>query len=81
MPNVQGILSPSKMHQLEYLFHHLRPFPLGGSLGNVPAPARKEDPFLTEEERLKASMMQKWFDQQLMTTPSDMHLHAPLEDY
>lgn len=77
----QGILSPSKMHQLEYLFHHLRPFPLGGLLGNVPAPARKEDPFLTEEERLKASMMQKWFDQQLMTTPSDMHLHAPIEDY
>ena len=78
----QGILSTSKMYQLEYLFHHLRPFAHGGVHGNVPPPPQKEDPFLTEEERLKAAMMQKWFDAQLMTTPSDMHLHhMPTVDY
>ena len=78
----QGILSTSKMYQLEYLFHHLRPFAHGGVHGNVPPPPQKEDPFLTEEERLKAAMMQKWFDAQLMTTPSDMQLHhMPTVDY
>jgi len=78
----QGILSTSKMYQLEYLFHHLRPFAHGGVHGNLPPPAQKEDPFLTEEERLKAAMMQKWFDAQLMTTPSNMHLqHRPTADY
>jgi len=78
----QGILSTSKMYQLEYLFHHLRPFDHGGVHGNLPPPAQKEDPFLTEEERLKAAMMQKWFDAQLMTTPSNMHLqHRPTADY
>lgn len=78
----QGILSQSKMYQLEFLFHHLRPFAQGGSLGNAPPPGRKEDPFLTEEERLKHAMMQKWFDEQLMTTPSNLLLHnKPAADY
>jgi len=78
----QGILSQSKMYQLEYLFHHLRPFSEGGHHGNVALPGRVADPFLTEQERLKDAMMQQWFDKQLMTTPSDLHLnHRPTADY
>jgi len=75
----QGILSKSKMYQLEYLFYHLRPFANGGIYGNVAPPPKKEDPFLTEEERLKNSMMQKWFDEQLalMTTPKNMNWQMP----
>jgi len=63
------------MYQLEYLFYHLRPFENGGTYGNIALPPKIEDPFLTEEERLKHSMMQKWFDEQLqlMTTPKNMH--------
>jgi len=80
----KGILSKSKMYQLEYLFYHLRPFEMGGVHGNVAPPPRKEDPFLTEEERLKNSMMQEWFDQQLtlMTTPKNMLWQAtPSAEY
>lgn len=80
----QGILSRSKMYQLEYLFYHLRPFYSGGVYGNVAPPARKEDPFLTEEERLKNSMMQEWFAEQLslMTTPKNMPWQmTPAADY
>jgi hypothetical protein len=72
----QGILSTSKMYQL--------PFTRGGTHGNTPQPEKKGDPFLTEEERLKDAMMQKWFDEQLklMTTPSNMHQgHKPTAEY
>jgi hypothetical protein len=31
-----GILSKSKMYQLEYLYYHLLPFHAGGSHGNAP---------------------------------------------
>ena len=67
-----GLMSLSKMHQLEYLFYHLRPFPQGGTIGNVPPPPPKADPFLTEEERLKAAALDKWFSQ-FLTTPKNMH--------
>ena len=67
-----GLMSLSKMHQLEYLFYHLRPFPQGGTIGNVPPPPPKADPFLTEEERLKAAALDKWFSQ-FLTTPENMH--------
>lgn len=49
------------MYQLEYIFHHLRPFYAGGKHGNAPAPqtigARLGETFLTEEERLKDEML------------------------
>ena len=66
-------MSRSKVHQLEYLFHHLRPFPGGGKIGNLPAPPPKADPFLTEEERLKNEALEKLFSQ-FLTTPKSMHL-------
>jgi len=75
-----GILSKSKMYQLEYLFYHLRPFPAGGQLGNVPPPAPPAPLFLSEEERLKAAALDKWFQSQLLTTPKDMQLHIA-QDY
>ena len=68
-----GLMSRSKVHQLEYLFHHLRPFPGGGKIGNLPAPPPKADPFLTEEERLKNEALEKLFSQ-FLTTPKNMHL-------
>ena len=68
-----GLMSTSKMHQLEYMFYHLRPFPQGGVLGNVPPPPPKADPFLTEDERLKNAALDKWFSQ-FLTTPKNMHL-------
>ena len=68
-----GMMSVSKMHQLEYMFYHLRPFPAGGSIGNLPAPLPKANPFLTEEERLKEEALDKWFSQ-FLTTPKNLHL-------
>ena len=68
-----GMLSMSKMHQLQYLFYHLRPFPDGGVLGNVPPPLLPANPFLTEEERLKNEALDKLFAG-LLTTPKNMHL-------
>jgi len=71
-----GILSNSKMYQLEYLFYHLRPFPYSGSIGNKPPPPPPENPYLTLEEKLKAEAMDRWFESnfQLLTTPKNMHL-------
>ena len=66
-------MSKSKVHQLEYLFHHLRPFPQGGKIGNLPAPLPKADPFPTEEERLKNEALEKLFSQ-FLTTPKNMYL-------
>ena len=72
-----GVGSPSKMFQLEYLFHHLRPFYAGGSRGNRHAAGGRNGPkdtFLTEEERLKAEAWEKMigFDKKLMTTPNSI---------
>ena len=67
-----GMMSMSKMHQLEYMFYHLRPFPAGGSYGNIPPPPPKENPFLTEDERLKEAALDKWFSQFLLTTPKNL---------
>jgi len=69
-----GILSDSKMYQLEYLFHHLRPFPYKGKYGNVPPPPVANDPFFSNEEKLKNDMMEKWFDAQLMSTVKNVGL-------
>jgi len=63
-----GILSMSKMYQLEYLFHHLRPFPYEGVYGNAIPPPRPDDPFLTIEEKLKNEMMEAWLNSQLTTS-------------
>ena len=68
-----GLMSRSKMHQLEYLFYHLRPFPHGGKIGNVAPPPPPANPYLTEEERLKEAALDKWFSH-LLTTPKNMHL-------
>ena len=67
-------MSKSKVHQLEYLFHHLRPFPQGGKIGNLSAPLPKADPFLTEEERLKNEALEKLFSQLLMT-PKNIYIY------
>ena len=70
-----GILSKSKMYQLEYLYYHLLPFHGGGSHGNAAAPASKRDskaPPLTWEEHLKEEAMAKMFGPVLMTTPKDL---------
>jgi len=49
-----GILAQSKMYQLEYLLHHLRPFPSGGHYGNKPPKTHgPRETFLTQEELLK----------------------------
>eukprot|EP00090_Calanus_glacialis_P046786 TRINITY_DN9352_c0_g1_i2.p1 TRINITY_DN9352_c0_g1~~TRINITY_DN9352_c0_g1_i2.p1 ORF type:complete len:411 (-),score=125.56 TRINITY_DN9352_c0_g1_i2:39-1271(-) len=71
-----GIMSKSKMYQLEYLFYHLRPFPYSGSIGNIPPPPPPENPYLTMEEKLKNEAMDRWFQSsfQLLTTPKNMHL-------
>jgi len=71
-----GILSKSKMYQLEYLFYHLRPFPYSGTIGNIPPPPTPESPYLTLEEKLKHEAMDKWFESnfQMLTTPKNMHL-------
>ena len=50
-----GITSRSKMYQLEYLFHHLRPFYNGGKYGNVPRPVKEA--FFTWEEKLKQGFL------------------------
>ena len=68
-----GLLSVSKMHQLQYLFYHLRPFPDGGMVGNVAPPPPPDNPFLTEEEKLKEAALEKLFAQ-VLTTPKNMHL-------
>jgi len=71
-----GILSKSKMYQLEYLFYHLRPFPYSGTIGNIPPPPPPQNPFLSLEEKLKNEAMDKWFESnfQMLTTPENMHL-------
>jgi len=71
-----GIMSKSKMYQLEYLFYHLRPFPYSGTVGNVPPPPAPQNPFLSLEEKLKNEAMEKWFETnfQMLTTPKNMHL-------
>ena len=79
MITFHGILSDSKMYQLKYLFHHLRPFPYKGRYGNVPPPPVVSDPFLTNEEKLKNDMMQKWLDTQLMSTAKNVDLKGKLE--
>jgi len=73
-----GILSNSKMYQLEYLFYHLRPFYKGGVHGNKAAPAPLQSPHLSWEERWKEEELMKVFDS-LLTTPADMtgkHLNS-----
>jgi len=66
-----GILSDSKMYQLEYIFQHLRPFPNGGKYGNVAKAkedlAESKKKFLTWEEKLKDDALSKMF-QIMMTT-------------
>jgi len=73
-----GILSKSKMYQLEYMFYHLRPFPYRGTIGNIPPPPPPETPYLTQEEKLKNEALDRWFDSQenpqLLTTPKNLHL-------
>lgn len=66
-----GVLSTSKMYQLEYLFYHLRPFYNGGSNGNAPAPTPKPQTFLSWEEAAKHSEWEKMMNGEL-TTPADM---------
>lgn len=68
-----GILSNSKMYQLEYLFHHLRPFYGGGKYGNVSPPQKgPKEIFLTWEERLKDEALERLMEhsQDLLTTPA-----------
>lgn len=71
-----GIVSKSKMYQLEYLYYHLLPFYGGGKHGNSPPPPSKRDqkaPALTWEEHLKEEALAKLFGPgTLMTTPKDM---------
>ncbi len=69
-----GILSNSKMYQLEYLFHRLRPFYGDGKFGNVrpktkdgAGPGGLKETFLTVEEMLKDKYLAKAFNA-LMTT-------------
>ena len=67
-----GILSHSKLYQLEYMFQHLRPFYGGGTHGNVPPKQHgPKDSFLTWEEKMKNEALGKFFGS-LMTTPKDM---------
>jgi len=55
-----GILAQSKMYQLEYLLHHLRPFPNGGTIGNHPPKQHgPKETFLTREELLKDQALAK----------------------
>jgi len=71
-----GVLSKSKMHQQEYLHHHLRPFSAGGSVGNQPAKINLIDkhPALTVNEYLKEQKMGQVFDPTL-TTPKIWAMH------
>jgi len=64
-----GVLSNSKMYQLEYLFYHLRPFPNGGQFGNSPAPPPAKTPFLSWEEYLKEEELEKLLSS-MLTTPA-----------
>ena len=64
-----GILSHSKMYQLEYLFHRLRPFYGGGTHGNAKAqydaglgPGGLKETFLTVEEMMKDKYLAKIFE-------------------
>ena len=64
-----GILSHSKMYQLEYLFHRLRPFHAGGRHGNSKAkaearagPGGLKETFLTVEEMMKDKYLAKIFE-------------------
>ncbi|XP_023341085.1 glycoprotein-N-acetylgalactosamine 3-beta-galactosyltransferase 1 [Eurytemora carolleeae] len=67
-----GILSSSKIYQLEYMFYHLRPFYSGGIYGNSPAPPPIKAPYLSWEEKMKEEELQKMFNS-LLTTPEGMH--------
>ena len=66
------------MYQLEYIFHHLRPFYGGGVHGNAPAPlttgAKLGEIFLTEQERLKEEMLSNgmMMAEQQLTTPKGL---------
>lgn len=64
-----GILSNSKMYQLEYIFYHLRPFYSGGQLGNAPAPPPSHTPFLSWEEQRKEDELQRLLGL-VLTTPA-----------
>jgi len=64
-----GLLSVSKMYQLEYLFYHLRPFYRGGKIGNSPAPTPKPAPYLSWEEAAKHEGWEKLFNAELTTPP------------
>ena len=67
-----GILSHSKMYQLEYMFHHLRPFYAGGVYGNSrPAKHGPLEKFLTLDEKLKDEHLGHLMDV-LLTTPKAM---------
>eukprot|EP00092_Neocalanus_flemingeri_P018564 GFUD01020101.1.p1 GENE.GFUD01020101.1~~GFUD01020101.1.p1 ORF type:complete len:409 (-),score=83.53 GFUD01020101.1:296-1522(-) len=70
-----GILSKSKMYQLEYLFYHLRTFPYGGTIGNTAPPPPPDTPYLTLEEKMKNEALDRWFESiLLLTTPKNLHL-------
>ena len=70
-----GVLSRSKMHQQEYMHHHLRPFFGGGKIGNKPptlsGPALNLHPSLSLHEYLKEQARFNIFDPTL-TTPKTM---------
>jgi len=68
-----GVLSTSKMYQLEYLFYHLRPFYAGGKYGNVAPAGPSRQSHLTWEEQRKEEEMEKMFNM-MLTTPRSMLL-------
>lgn len=76
-----GILSHSKMYQLEYLFHRLRPFYGSGRHGNVKAktadgagPGGIKETFLTVEEMMKDKYLAKIFEGKLDRQPKQSPL-------
>eukprot|EP00088_Acartia_fossae_P034005 TRINITY_DN3487_c0_g1_i1.p1 TRINITY_DN3487_c0_g1~~TRINITY_DN3487_c0_g1_i1.p1 ORF type:complete len:408 (+),score=53.82 TRINITY_DN3487_c0_g1_i1:178-1401(+) len=75
-----GILSTSKMYQLEYLFYHLRPFYRGGVFGNLPAPTPKPPVFLSWEEAAKHEAWEKLMNAELTTPSVDMFKPRPEAD-
>jgi glycoprotein-N-acetylgalactosamine 3-beta-galactosyltransferase len=74
-----GIVSHSKVYQLDYLFQRLRPFYAGGTLGNRPpkvgsekaVPGGLRETFLTLEEMLKDKYLAKAFHSLMTTEKSD----------
>ncbi len=71
---LKGVASVSKLYQLEYLLHRLRPFPAGGKIGNHPPPETHTElkkPFFTWEEKAKEDAMEKFLAQHL-TTPKNI---------